>query len=77
MQNGFSYDSTEPEFVQPDYRKWEAVQIGMSRDEVVALLGPPLEDPYRADAYCSYGHLEMPMVSGPRTYVFLIGYDEN
>lgn len=77
MQNSFSYNSTEPEFVQPDYRKWEAVQVGMSRNEVVALLGPPLEDPYRADANCSYGHLQMPMVPERRTYVFLIGYDEN
>ncbi|WP_339684036.1 hypothetical protein [Gimesia maris] len=77
MQNSFSYASTEPEFVQPDYRKWEAVQIGMSQEEVVALLGPPLDDPYRADANCSYGHLQMPMLPQRRTYVFLIGYDEN
>lgn len=77
MQDTFSYASTEPEFVQPDYRKWEAVQIGMTREEVVALLGPPLEDPYLADPFCSYGHLQMPMLPQRRTYRFLIGYVEN
>lgn len=76
MYNSLSYVSTEPEFVQPDYRRWEAVQIGMPQEEVVALLGPPLKDPYRADANCAYGHLQMPMLPRKRTYVFLIGYDE-
>ena len=70
MQDTFSYASTEPEFVQPDYRKWEAVQIGMAREEVVALLGPPLEDPYLVDPFCSYGHLQMPMLPQRRTYRF-------
>lgn len=77
MRHRYSYASIEPEFVQPDYESWAAVQIGMRREEVVALLGPPLEDPYRADANCAYGHLQMPMVPHRRTYVFLIGYDEN
>ena len=30
--------------VQPAYEKWQAVAIGMSRDEVVAILGDPIKD---------------------------------
>jgi hypothetical protein len=32
----------EPEFIQPDYSKWQRVRIGMPRDEVLAILGKPL-----------------------------------
>ncbi len=69
------------EFVQPDYEKWAAVQMGMSRDEVVALLGPPLDNKYSGgkarptDAHYSYGYLQMPMVPHPRTYEFLVSFD--
>ncbi|MFN0195789.1 MAG: hypothetical protein ACKVT0_03540 [Planctomycetaceae bacterium] len=55
----------------------------MSRDDVVARLGPPLDDKYRGgksrtnDSYYSYGYLQMPMVPHPRTYAFLIGFDKD
>ena len=61
----------KPEYVQPEYKKWTSVQIGMSRDEVVEKLGLPLDDEYRGgqskpnDSYYSYGHLQMPMISPP------------
>jgi hypothetical protein len=73
----------KPEYVQPDYQAWAAVQIGMTRDEVVTLLGPPHHDRYhggkpkRDDAYYSYGYIQLPYVHHPRTYSFTIGFDEN
>lgn len=82
MRHTFPHSTPKPKFVQPKYDMWAAVQIGMSRDEVVALLGPPLDDKYRGgkaratDAYYSYGYLQMPMLPHPRTYSFLIGFDD-
>lgn len=83
MRFTFPHFTPKPEYVQPDYEKWAAVQIGMSRDQVVAHLGPPLDDKYSGaksrptDPYYSYGYLQMPMVPHPRTYRFLIGFDDN
>ena len=80
MRFTFPDFTPEPEFIQPDYDKWTAVRVGMSRDETTALLGPPLDDRYRGgkssptDPYYSYGFLQMPMVPHPRTYAFLIGF---
>jgi hypothetical protein len=80
MRFTFPHFTPEPEFIQPDYDKWTAVRVGMSRDETTALLGPPLDDRYRGgkssptDPYYSYGFLQMPMVPHPRTYAFLIGF---
>lgn len=81
MRYSFPHFTPEPEFLQPEYEKWAAVQIGMSREEVVALLGPPLDNKYRGgktwltDAHYSYGYLQMPMVPHPRTYEFLVSFD--
>ena len=36
MRFTFPHFTPEPEFIQPDYRKWSAVQVGMSRDEITA-----------------------------------------
>ncbi len=61
---------------------WAAVRVGMTRDEVVSLLGPPHHERYRggkprpdASLY-SYGYLQLPYVHHPRTYSFMIGFDD-
>lgn len=36
MRCTFPHFTPEPEFIQPDYEKWSAVQVGMSRDEITA-----------------------------------------
>jgi len=83
MRYTFPHFNAKPEFVQPDYSKWDAVEIGMARDEVVELLGPPLEDEYHggkvsvSDPYYTYGYLQMPLLPHPRTYEFEIGFDDN
>jgi len=71
------YRQPRPRDRQPDYDRWQAIDFGMSRSEVVALLGKPLRDRYLAsdDWYCSYGYLEFPMTPHVRTYQFLIGFD--
>jgi len=82
MRLTFPHSTLKPEFVQPDYRRWAAVNVGMTRDEVVAILGPPHADrfrggkPGRKDPYYSYGYLQMPMIPHPRTYSFLVGFDD-
>ncbi len=43
---GKDVSKKNPEFIQPDYRKWEQVTIGMHQNDVLALLGNPL---YRQD----------------------------
>jgi hypothetical protein len=68
--------------VQPDYVQWQAVSIGMTRNQVIALLGRPLRDPYSApnprkqDAYYYYGYLQLPMMPHVRTYRFYVGFDD-
>ncbi len=82
MRYTFPHYTPKPKFIQPDYSKWQAVQIGMARTEVIELLGPPHDDLYRSsakarhdDPYFYYGFLQMPMLPHPRTYSFLIGFD--
>ena len=83
MRYTFPHFTPSPEYVQPDYEKWAAVRIGMSRDDVVSQLGPPLDDEFLGgksrptDPYYSYGYLQMPMLPHPRTYDFLIGFDDD
>jgi len=69
----------KPKAVQPDYGKWQAVTVGMSRAEVVAILGEPLRDEYRPgnSPYLNYGYIQLPSCPHPRTYSFLIGLDGN
>jgi hypothetical protein len=68
--------------VQPDYAKWQSVVLGMTRDQVIALLGRPLKDPYsapkprKADPYYHYGYLQMPMMPYVRTYRFYVGFND-
>ena len=82
MRYTFPHLTPKTKYVQPDYEKWAAIRIGMSRDDVVAQLGPPLADKYLGgksrltDPYYSYGYLQMPLVPHPRTYGFLIGFDD-
>lgn len=83
MRFTFPRSTPKPEFVQPDYQQWAAVKVGMTRDEVVEILGPPHADrfrggkPSRNSPYYSYGHLQIPMVPHPRTYSFLVGFDND
>ncbi|MCI0638549.1 MAG: outer membrane protein assembly factor BamE [Gemmataceae bacterium] len=69
---------TPLEALQPDYRRWQAVQIGMTREEVSALLGPPQPDSSHGpkETYSTYGHLQFPLMPHPRAYVFILGFDE-
>lgn len=66
---------------QPDYAKWKAVDIGMTREEVINLLGRPRRDPYsspnprKEDTYYYYGYLELPMMPHVRTYQFYVGFN--
>jgi len=82
MRYTFPHHTPKPGFVQPDYARWEAVQIGMERDAVIELLGPPRDDEFRGgkarldDPHYLYGYLQMPMLPHPRTYAFSIGFDE-
>ena len=39
---GKDVSTKNPEFVHPDYRKWEQVTIGMHQNDVLALIGDPL-----------------------------------
>ena len=65
--------------VQPAYEKWQAVAIGMSRDEVVAILGDPIKDDCHPtnSPYLNYGYIQVPSCPHPRTYTFLIGLNGN
>jgi hypothetical protein len=69
---------TPIEAVQPDYAKWQAVRIGMTRHEVTSLLGSPQADSDTGpkDTYSTYGHLQFPLMPHPRLYIFLLGFDE-
>ncbi|MBA4019724.1 MAG: hypothetical protein C0483_21375 [Pirellula sp.] len=77
----------KPEFIQPDYEQWRQLAIGMKRDDVLKLLGDPLE---RGDhsprmpkpgsefakswAYSwKYGHLDFAHSSVPMPFEFNVG----
>lgn len=66
--------------VQPDYGQWQAVQIGMTRAEVVAFLGNPLPRSRRrgpslpVEPYVTYGYLKLPMTPDTGRHLFCIGY---
>lgn len=82
MRYTFPHYAPPTEIVQPDYQKWQAVQVGMTREEVVALLGPPREDNYRGPTrpdspQWQYGYLQLPMLPHPRTYVFDVCFDDD
>jgi hypothetical protein len=78
----FPHYEAECRALQPDYARWQAVAIGMTRDEVIELLGQPLSDEYtfprpsRRDPYYCYGYLELPMMPHVRTYRFSVGFDD-
>ena len=59
MRFTFPDFTPEPEFIQPDYHKWSAVQVGMSRDEITAKFRhrklPHRRIPLRKSAPCVAG----------------------
>jgi hypothetical protein len=62
---------------QPDYAAWRAVQLGMTRDEVLALLGlPPKSSSVTAPPYVTYGWMRFR--SDPRGvgHIFVLGFDK-
>lgn len=77
----------KPEFIQPDYDKWRQLEIDMTRDDVRALLGEPLErydkspnfpDPGSEAAkhwgyYWNYGHLDFANAAVPERFEFNVG----
>jgi hypothetical protein len=69
---------TRLEVIQPDYQCWQAVRIGMAREEVMALLGPPQRDSPIGppETYSTYGHLLFPLMPHPHTYSFIVGFDD-
>jgi hypothetical protein len=64
--------------VQPDYQQWQAVQIGMTRAQVVGLLGRPRCEQFSfpTETYSTYGYLQLPFLPFPRAYSFVLGFDE-
>ena len=69
----------KPKSVLPDYEKWQAVKIGMARDQVIEILGQPRKNGYLAanSPYLNYGFLQLPFCPHPRAYRFLIGLDDD
>jgi hypothetical protein len=63
--------------VQPDYDQWQAVRIGMTRRQVIELLGRPRCEQFHfpTETYSTYGYLQLPMLPSPRAYSFVIGFD--
>ena len=67
--------------VQPDYVSWHSVQVGMSREEVIELLGKPCRDKFmpayttNRTPYWLYGFIQLPMMPHPRTYSFKVGFN--
>jgi hypothetical protein len=74
------YRRRKPEWVQPDYGIWQQIKVGMSRAQVVGLLGPTLQRhgwPRHDGPYAHYGHLELPLAPSRPSYMFTIGYDRD
>ena len=64
--------------IQPDYRRWSAIAFGMTRMEVIELLGEPLATPHilNPDVYACYGYLQFPLLPLSRLYDFVLGFKE-
>src|SRR5690349_18738624 len=63
--------------VQPDYRKWNAVRVGMTGAEVALLLGQPVAVNVSGGRYATYGYIIYPALPHKWAMRFLIGFDEN
>ena len=64
--------------VQPNYAAWDSIQIGMSRDEVIALLGDPPKDRFLTfPPYVCYGWIKFRAAPHPHTYQFILGFDKD
>jgi hypothetical protein len=75
----FPHFEMKPTAVQPDYEKWQAITVGMSRAEVIEILGPPRKDEYAPgnSRYLNYNFVQLPFCPHSRTYSFSLGFDEN
>src|SRR5690348_12500379 len=69
--------------VQPDYRKWEAVRIGMTRSEATAILGGALTgqgqrpNTFRDANYPAYGFISYPALPHKWAMLFVLGIDKH
>jgi hypothetical protein len=74
--------STIAKAVQPNYRKWEAVKVGMSRSEVTAVLGDELtgreQQPHqlRDVNYARYGFISYPALPHKWAMLFVLGFNQ-
>lgn len=81
MRYSFPDYQSKRKYVQPDSRNWKLIKAGMTYSEVVGILGEPMDDPFRpkfkevANAYFSFGWLDLPFVPRPRTYSFLVQFN--
>jgi hypothetical protein len=83
MRYTFPQYTSKEECVIPDLGAWQSLKEGMSRGEVIQLLGEPPIDPLRGGpsdwtkGHLSYGWLDLPHVPHPRTYTFLLWFDQD
>jgi hypothetical protein len=59
------------ESVQPDYSKWELVKVGMTEEEVISLLGKPIEDSVKSPGLV-FGRIKFDSPSMPDSFDFYI-----
>lgn len=77
-RSGFPYTDITIRAVQPDYVRWQAVEIGMTRREVTALLGRPRCEQFffPRETWTIYGYLQLPLVPA-NAYTFAVGYSDD
>ena len=75
--------STIAKALQPDYRMWRAIRIGMSRAQVTKLLGNPLtgreQRPnifFCGSNYPAYGFVSYPALPNKWDMLFVLGIDK-
>lgn len=65
------------EAVQPDYTAWQALKVGMTLEEVIAVVGPPLRNPHLfGESVRVFGYLQFPVMPHPRWYAFVLHFDK-
>jgi hypothetical protein len=75
--------STVATALQPNYRKWRAVRVGMSRADVAELLGEALTGreqrpiTFRDKNYPAYGFISYPALPNKWAMLFVLGFDKN
>lgn len=65
--------------VQPNYRTWQRIELGMSRDEVINILGEPPTHSllHQDDNYLHFGFLQLPVLHHPLRYLFTVGFKQD